>query len=450
MKTQKLKDKAKSANAATANETTESATITEKTMVKLADFAENPDNPSTATEEEIARLAGKLKRVPLGLTAMRIAYVTDRTDGDLTGRKVVISGNKRLRCLKAAFGEDGECPAEWFADVTAMSEAERHEFIVSANVSDGSWDLDKLLAQYDRAELGELMGAEAIDKLLEGVDSADATEGLTDEDAVPEVSQEPKSRRGAVYQLGRHRVMCGDSTSEEDVKKLMGGGMADMVFTDPPWNVAYGTNIQKGNHQGNKARTILNDKMTTDDFHDFMNKVFDRLINASKKGAPTYVVMSAQEWGNLMLSLKDAGYHWSSTIIWAKDRLVLSRKDYHTQYEPIWYGWQDGVPRLVEVEDRKQSDLWEIPRPSKSDDHPTMKPVELVERAINNSSRTGNLILDLFGGSGTTIIASEKSGRVCYSMELDPKYCDVIRRRWAEFAHGEGCDWEKLTTEVED
>ena len=450
MKTQKLKDKAKSANAATANETTESATITEKTMVKLADFAENPDNPSTATEEEIARLAGKLKRVPLGLTAMRIAYVTDRTDGDLTGRKVVISGNKRLRCLKAAFGEDGECPAEWFADVTAMSEAERHEFIVSANVSDGSWDLDKLLAQYDRAELGELMGAEAIDKLLEGVDSADATEGLTDEDAVPEVSQEPKSRRGAVYQLGRHRVMCGDSTSEEDVKKLMGGGMADMVFTDPPWNVAYGTNIQKGNHQGYKARTILNDKMTTDDFHDFMNKVFDRLINASKKGAPTYVVMSAQEWGNLMLSLKDAGYHWSSTIIWAKDRLVLSRKDYHTQYEPIWYGWQDGVPRLVEVEDRKQSDLWEIPRPSKSDDHPTMKPVELVERAINNSSRTGNLILDLFGGSGTTIIASEKSGRVCYSMELDPKYCDVIRRRWAEFAHGEGCDWEKLTTEVED
>lgn len=170
MKTQKRKDSAKSAKAAIENAATENTTITTKKMVKLADFVENPDNPSVATDEEIARLAGKLKRVPLGLTAMRIAYVTDRTDGDLTGRKVVISGNKRLRCLKAAFGEDGECPAEWFADVTAMSEAERHEFIVSANVSDGSWDLDKLLAQYDRAELGELMGAEAVDALLAEVD----------------------------------------------------------------------------------------------------------------------------------------------------------------------------------------------------------------------------------------------------------------------------------------
>ena len=450
MKMKKRKDITKIAKAEILNEVSEKTTITEKTMVKLADFVENPDNPSTATDEEIARLAGKLKRVPLGLTAMRIAYVTDRADAGLAGKRVVISGNKRLRCLKAAFGEDGECPEEWFADVTAMSESERHEFIVSANVSDGSWDVDKLLAQYDKSELGELMGEESVEKLLESVESADAAEGLMDDDAVPEVPQDPKSRRGAVYQLGRHRVMCGDSTSAEDVKKLMGGGMADMVFTDPPWNVAYGTNMKNGNPEGHKVRTILNDKMTTDDFHDFMDKVFDRLINASKKGAPTYVVMSAQEWGNLMLSLKDAGYHWSSTIIWAKDRLVLSRKDYHTQYEPIWYGWKDGAPRLVEVTDRKQSDLWEIPRPSKSDDHPTMKPVELVERAINNSSRTGNLIIDLFGGSGTTIIAAEKSGRVCYSMELDPKYCDVIRRRWAEFVHGEGCDWEKLTTEVED
>lgn len=173
MKTQKRKDSAKSAREATANATAENATITAKTMVKLADFCENPDNPSTATDEEIQRLAGKLKRVPLGLTAMRIAYVTDRTDGDLTGKRVVISGNKRLRCLKAAFGEDGECPAEWFADVTAMSEAERHEFIVNANVSDGSWDVDKLLAQYDRAELGELMGAEAVAELLADVESAE-------------------------------------------------------------------------------------------------------------------------------------------------------------------------------------------------------------------------------------------------------------------------------------
>jgi DNA modification methylase len=146
----------------------------------------------------------------------------------------------------------------------------------------------------------------------------------------------------------------------------------------------------------------------------------------------------------MMLTLAQNNYHWSSTIIWNKDSLVLSRKDYHTKYEPIWYGWKEGS-RLCPLEDRKQSDVWDIPRPKKSDDHPTMKPVELVVRAIENSSKKGNVVLDLFGGSGTTIIASEATGRLGRSMELDPKYADVIRRRWAEFKYGEGCDWQALT-----
>lgn len=190
--------------------------------------------------------------------------------------------------------------------------------------------------------------------------------------------------------------------------------------------------------------------MTTDEFHKFMNDVFSRMNENSKRGAPTYVVMSAQEWGNLMLSLKESGYHWSSTIIWAKDTLVLSRKDYHTQYEPIWYGWHEGESRLREVEDRKQSDLWQIPRPKRSDEHPTMKPVDLVVRAIQNSSLQSDNVLDLFGGSGTTILAAEKTKRTGFAMELDPHYCDVIRKRWAEFVHGEGCDWKSLTPEVSD
>jgi DNA modification methylase len=144
----------------------------------------------------------------------------------------------------------------------------------------------------------------------------------------------------------------------------------------------------------------------------------------------TYVVMSAQEWGNLMLALKETGYHWSSTIIWKKDSLVLSRKDYHTQYEPIWYGWLDNGPRICPLEDRKQSDVWDIPRPKRSDDHPTMKPIELVARAISNSSKKGDLILDLFGGSGTTLLAANQTARMCNMMELDPKYADVIVRRF--------------------
>ena len=146
-----------------------------------------------------------------------------------------------------------------------------------------------------------------------------------------------------------------------------------------------------------------------------------------------YVVMSAQEWPVVDKCLRQAGFHWSSTIIWAKDRLVLSRKDYHTQYEPIWYGWNESAARLVEVADRKQSDLWQIDRPSKSDLHPTTKPVELVERALQNSSEARANVLDLFGGSGSTLIACEKSGRINFSMELDPKYCDVIVKRWEDF-----------------
>jgi DNA modification methylase len=143
--------------------------------------------------------------------------------------------------------------------------------------------------------------------------------------------------------------------------------------------------------------------------------------------------MSAQEWGIVDKTLRDSGFHWSSTIIWAKDALVISRKDYHTQYEPIWYGWNDDESRLSPLLDRKQSDVWEVPRPRISKLHPTTKPVELVERAINNSTQRTNLILDLFLGSGSTLIAAEKTGRKCYGMELDPKYADVIVERWQNY-----------------
>lgn len=201
-----------------------------------------------------------------------------------------------------------------------------------------------------------------------------------------------------------------------------------MVFTDPPWNVNYGAT----DHPTWKSRSILNDYMPTEDFKHFMESAFFCMNNASKEGAMTYVVMSAQEWGNLMLALAENDYHWSSTIIWAKDRLVLSRKDYHTQYEPIWYGWKNGA-RLHPLEDRKQSDLWEFARPMRSDEHPTMKPVPLVARAVTNSTNKGDAVLDIFGGSGTTLMACEQTDRDCYMVELDPKYIDVIIERWETF-----------------
>ena len=248
------------------------------------------------------------------------------------------------------------------------------------------------------------------------------------DDEVPE-EVETRCKLGDIWQLGNHRLICGDSTSIEQIDRLMNGEYADMVFTDPPWNVNYGA-VEKDNAQGYKPRTIINDFMGTEEFKEFMFSAFKCMNEVSKAGACTYVVMSAQEWGNMMLTLAQNDYHWSSTIIWNKDRLVLSRKDYHTKYEPIWYGWKAGEARLCPLEDRKQCDVWDFERPKRSDEHPTMKPVPLVARAITNSSKKGNNVLDLFGGSGTTLIACEQTGRKCFMSELDPKYCDVIIQRW--------------------
>jgi DNA modification methylase len=223
--------------------------------------------------------------------------------------------------------------------------------------------------------------------------------------------------------------MCGDSTDAGAVKRLMNGELAQLIWTDPPWNVDIGSSNNPRWKNG-ANRQILNDNMSTEAFGAFLLAAFKNMREVCVPGAMAYVVMSAQEWGNIMNVLRQLEFHWSSTLIWAKDQLVLSRKDYHTQYEPIWYGWKDGAARLCPLEDRKQSDVWMIDRPKRSDEHPTMKPIELVARSIKNSSRKDDLVIDFFGGSGTTLIAAEQTGRRCNMIELDPKYCDVIRTRW--------------------
>ena len=307
-----------------------------------------------------------------------------------------------------------------------LSDEQRRAYMLVHNklTMNTDFDLDILTV-----ELDDIFDIDMADFGFEFDAADDPVEVVEDE--APEPPEEPKSKYGEVYQLGRHRLMCGDSTKMEDVKKLMGDDMADMVFTDPPRNVNYGA-VEKDNAQGYKPRTIINDFMGTEEFKEFMFSAFKCMNEVSKAGACTYVVMSAQEWGNMMLTLAQNDYHWSSTIIWNKDRLVLSRKDYHTKYEPIWYGWKSGA-RLCPLKDRKQSDVWDFDRPTKSEEHPTMKPVGLVARAVQNSSKKDNLVLDLFGGSGTTLIACEQTDRSCCMMELDPKYVDVIIERWENF-----------------
>jgi DNA modification methylase len=304
--------------------------------------------------------------------------------------------------------------------VSDLTEDEQRQFIIKDNVSGGEWDWDMIANEWDVEQLDEW----GLDVPVFPQIELEAEED--DFDTTP--PEEPLTVLGDLYEIGKHRLLCGDSTDSDQVAKLMNEEKADMVFTDPPWNVNYGA-VEKGNPMGYKPRTIMNDSMSTDDFKDFMGSAFSMMAMYSKKGCPTYIVMSAQEWGNLMLALHENGYHWSSTIIWNKSHLVMSRKDYHTKYEPIWYGWLDGAPRLCPVEDRKQSDVWDVDRPTKSELHPTTKPIALIDIALNNSSKVGNLILELFAGSGSTMVAAHQLKRKCYGMELDPKYCDVIVKR---------------------
>jgi DNA modification methylase len=282
-------------------------------------------------------------------------------------------------------------------------------------LQDEGFDLD--LTGFDADALAELLAGEEPEH-----------EGQTEDDAVPEMPEEPVSKPGDVWRLGPHRLVCGDATAAEAYAQLFPDGeRADMVFTDPPYNVNY-ANSAKDKLRG-KHRPILNDALGAG-FHDFLYDALSLLV-AHTRGA-IYVAMSSSELDTLQAAFRSAGGHWSTFIIWAKNTFTLGRADYQRQYEPILYGWPEGAERHW-CGDRDQGDVWQIKKPQKNDLHPTMKPVELVERAIRNSSRAGDVVLDPFGGSGTTLIAAEKSGRVARLIELDPKYADVIVRRWQDW-----------------
>lgn len=285
------------------------------------------------------------------------------------------------------------------------------------NLADEDFDLD--LLGFDDVELDDLLT------------SLDDDEAAALHENIPEVQENPVSRTGDIWIMGEHRLLCGDSTSEADMKKLMAGELADMVFTDPPYNVNYGDTAKdklrsKG---GAKAgRKIMNDNLG-DDFQAFLTAACKNML-AHTKGA-LYICMSSSELDTLQSAFRNAGGKWSTFIIWAKNTFTLGRSDYQRQYEPILYGWKDGNDRYW-CGARDQGDVWFYNKPQKNDLHPTMKPVDLVVRGIKNSSKTLDIVLDPFGGSGSTLIAAEHTGRQARLIELDPKYVDVIVRRWQE------------------
>lgn len=248
------------------------------------------------------------------------------------------------------------------------------------------------------------------------------------DDEVPELPEEPQSKLGDLYELGSHRVLCGDSTDLGAVSSLMGDVKADMVFTDPPYNVDYGSNQSPIWGKGDKK--ILNDKMSDADWGVFMDLFLTTIVSNTKGGI--YIAMSCKELGNVQSAFIKNGGHWSSTIIWNKSQLVPGRKDYQSKYEPILYGWPERNNHYW-CGSRSLVDIWDVKRPSKNELHPTMKPIELVSQAITNSSKGEDIVLDIFLGSGSTLLASEKTGRICYGMELDPKYIDVIVQRYVDY-----------------
>lgn len=262
------------------------------------------------------------------------------------------------------------------------------------------------------------------------------------DDQVPEVPETSKSKLGDLYELGNHRVMCGDSTKVDYVEKLMGGKLADMIHTDPPYNVDYGVS----KNPKHKIRTIENDKQSSEQWQDFCQALFS-IFKIYNKGDVYMWGASSPEGMKMRLWLTESGCHWSATIIWKKDRLVLTPANYQRMYEPCFYGW---FGKSTYDGGRKEVEVWEMKRPSDSKLHPTMKPIEVCARAITNSSRERDVVLDLFLGSGSTLIACEKTNRSCYGMEIDPHYCDVIVQRYVDFTgntdiilNGKPIKWQK-------
>lgn len=317
------------------------------------------------------------------------------------------------------------------------------------------WDLDLLASEIESLANADfdidLLGFDSkfLDELFEDEQEPEVYEDQDEEEDHP---GEYVSQLGDIWILGDHRVMCGDSTSIDDVVKLMGGVSADMVWTDPPYNVAY---------EGQDGMTIENDDMSDADFSRFLRDVFSAAFVVTKEGGPIYIAHADSEGRNFRGAMVDAGWLFKQCLIWVKNQFVMSRQDYHWQHEPILYGWKPGAAhcwygdrnkstvndydfdlremgkeeliRLVDdLRNALNTTVYREAKPQSSELHPTMKPISLVQHHIQNSSERGNVVLDLFGGSGTTLIACERSGRINRSMELDPRYCDAIIQRWEQ------------------
>jgi site-specific DNA-methyltransferase (adenine-specific) len=381
------------------------------TVAKVEDLIPYALNSRTHSDEQVAQLAASIRE--FGFT--NPVLVDEKNN--------LIAGHGRL--LAARKLKLDQVPA---VVVTGLDDRKRRALVIADNklALNAGWDDEALRVELEdlAGDFGALMGFSE-DELVALLKQDEGTEGLTDEDAVPEAPEVPVTVEGDVWLLGRHRLMCGDSTSIDAVERLCEGQLVDMWLTDPPYNVAY--------EGGTKEKmTIKNDSMSNDAFRQFLCDSYSAADAVMKKGAVFYIWHADSEGYNFRGAAADIGWTVRQCLIWKKSSLVLGRQDYQWMHEPCLYGWKDGASHLW-ASDRKQTTILEFAKPSRNGEHPTMKPVELFEYQMLNNTKGSDLVLDSFGGSGTTVIACEKHSRNARLMELDPKYCDVIVKRWQDF-----------------
>jgi DNA modification methylase len=394
-----------------------SQSIEQIAIEKLIPYAKNS---RTHSDAQVAQVSGSIKE--FGFTN---PVLIDQ-DG------VIIAGHGRVLAARKLGMIDVPC-----IRLTHLSDAQKRAYVIADNklALNAGWDDDLLSIELkDLQEIGFDLGLTGFtDDELNKLMPYPVTAGLTDEDDCPEVAAVPISKLGDVWLLGKHRLMCGDSSNLNDVEKLCSDNLVDLVFTDPPYNVAY-SGLGK-----NKLGTIKNDDMSVTDFEQFCRDIFTSYFTVMKPLAIIYVCHPDSQSAPKLAFEKTFAelFKKSSTIIWMKQSAGMGWQDYRAQHEPILYGWKEGKGSHFYCGDRSKTTVWKIGRDAAATYvHPTQKPVALPVEAIENSSKGSDIVLDLFGGSGSTLIACEKTGRINRSMELDEKYVDVIVKRWQNFTGG--------------
>jgi site-specific DNA-methyltransferase (adenine-specific) len=373
----------------------------ESKLVKISEVRLNPNNPRQIKDDKFKNLVQSITDFPEMLDIRPIVVNTDM---------VILGGNMRFRaCKEAGLKQVPVIVAD------NLTEDQQREFLIKDNVSGGEWDWDLLANEWDVEQLEEWGLDIPVD--FKGED----LEAEEDDFDVPEGGIETDIILGDLFEIGEHRLICGDSTQTDTFEKLMQGELADMVVTDPPYNVAYEGKTKD-------ALTIENDSMSNDDFYKFLYDFYTALTTAVKKGGAIYVWHASSEVINFGKAMVDSGWLLKQQLIWVKNSMVMGRQDYQWKHEPCLYGWLKGDSHKW-YSDRKQTTVIEFDRPNRNGEHPTMKPIGLFAYQIENSSKHGDIVIDAFGGSGTTMVACEQLKRKARIIEYDPRYCQVILER---------------------